>query len=363
MVTGILAKNFLGTPLISRQKVLGLICVYNLSKNKPFQENDELLLSTLSNYAAIALDNTSIFVESDRTIIKTFLSRNPIGEVLEVIVKEAIQTLRADIVTLYQYDEKLDDFEIPPIIGGDFNQPDILLERGQYHKDSIIFKMLEIGKPFYAGDSNDDWFRKNIFRGNHSRKGFNEREGVISSAGIPLTSDGEKLGLIFINYRTKQLFTYEQKQLIELFANQAALAIKISRLISESDMYAKRLEVLEEVSREISSSINLNIKGILNIVYKQSERLLNVTNFYVSFYDSEKSLISFELVYENGENVDTGDGEWANREYGNGLTEKVIESGRSLIIPNNVDVWLKNNNTDSIGETAKCWMGAPMIAR
>lgn len=69
--TGFLTRSILCVPLKTREKIIGVIEVFN-KHTGPFNEQDQLLLSSIANYAAIAIENArlhqSVLAEKDRVI-------------------------------------------------------------------------------------------------------------------------------------------------------------------------------------------------------------------------------------------------------------------------------------------------------
>lgn len=61
VMTGYLVRDLLNVPLKVRGKVIGVLGVDNTVPQGGFSENDEYLLATLADYAAIALDNASLY--------------------------------------------------------------------------------------------------------------------------------------------------------------------------------------------------------------------------------------------------------------------------------------------------------------
>jgi two-component system NtrC family sensor kinase len=61
VMTGYLVRDLLNVPLKVRGKVIGVLGVDNIGAKEGFSENDEYLLSTLADYAAIALDNANLY--------------------------------------------------------------------------------------------------------------------------------------------------------------------------------------------------------------------------------------------------------------------------------------------------------------
>src|SRR5690606_34800077 len=56
---------------------------------------------------------------------------------------------------------------------------------------------------------------------------FTRRQKVMSFAGVPMIGqDGSVLGFLCVNYRTRTEFPDEHRNIIELFAQQAALVVE-----------------------------------------------------------------------------------------------------------------------------------------
>jgi len=57
--TGFITESILCVPLITQEKVIGVLEVFN-KKSGPFTQQDRLLLSSIANYAAIAIENARL---------------------------------------------------------------------------------------------------------------------------------------------------------------------------------------------------------------------------------------------------------------------------------------------------------------
>ena len=371
--TGYPAAFSLCVPLYSKEESLGALCVFSSrTEGQSLKENEDLLF-TLAEFASNAIRNTKLLGDAFQrvetlsglyNISQSMLTEIDLIKLLGIVADNALNVLDADIVVLYEYLKEKKDVKIPPIYrGNQINTPDRLERRGNTHKESVLFKLLETGKPFYAPDALKDW--KRLYPPGRilsdKKDGFIHREKIISSAGIPLCIGNETLGVLFINYRSFNSFGDQQKKRIETFANQATLAIHNSKIFYQRDRYISELTVLNRVIQETSSGVTLSIDAMLNLIYKQTAKLMDVTNFYVAFYDEDSKIVSFEFAVEEGELQKTGQGYWKRREGGNGLPEYVIRTGKALLISSNVDNWIIRKKLDAVDQPIKSWLGVPMM--
>jgi diguanylate cyclase (GGDEF)-like protein/PAS domain S-box-containing protein len=66
--TGLLVKSLLNVPISSRGRPLGVLSVDNREKQSSFSEKDEILLASLADYAAVALENAHLYQQARREI-------------------------------------------------------------------------------------------------------------------------------------------------------------------------------------------------------------------------------------------------------------------------------------------------------
>ncbi len=345
--------------------------------DKEFTENETEHLSTLANSASEAIIKLQpdAFLNSPLEtdilsglyqISQSMITEMDLQKLLEIIADKSLEFLKADIVVLYEYSEEKNDVEIPPIMKGrGIKVPDTLKERGERHQDALIFKILKRENAFYAPNAQDDW---NIFYKPEEKIGqpkddFIHREGIVSSVGIPLRVDKKPVGVLFVNYRTFCTFTLKHRIRIETFVNEAALAIRNAKIFAQRDRYITELRVLNEVVQKISSGVTLQKIEIFNLIYEQTGKLMDVSNFYVASYHSKSNTVIFEFAVENGIRQQVGSGNWLPRENGNGLTEYVIRNGNPLLIQENVDEFIDQKGLEKIGIPGKSWLGVPMISK
>ncbi len=101
-----------------------------------------------------------------------------------------------------------------------------------------------------------------------------EHYGHAALIGVPVKHQEDFFGVIEVKREPGKIFSEEDKSLLELFANQTAVAIHNVNLFDRSNRRLKRLKALREIEETISSSLDLNLT--LNILIKQLIENLNV---------------------------------------------------------------------------------------
>ncbi len=66
--TGLLVSSLLHVPIFSKGRPLGVLSVDNRNKKQPFSPKDEVLLTSLADYASVALENASLYQQARHEI-------------------------------------------------------------------------------------------------------------------------------------------------------------------------------------------------------------------------------------------------------------------------------------------------------
>ncbi len=92
--TGYYVKSLLHVPLLLRREVIGVLSVDNQSSDREFTEHDEHLLSALADYAAISIENATLYNELRKRMDDLKRSQR---ELLESSKLAAVGTLAAGV--------------------------------------------------------------------------------------------------------------------------------------------------------------------------------------------------------------------------------------------------------------------------
>lgn len=181
--------------------------------------------------------------------------------------------------------------------------------------------------------------------------------GVRSILVVPvILSDNVIASFSLDMIRRNRQFFQDEIELCKHLGNHVAASIENARLIDE-------LSVLNKIGQELSPTTTLTEDDILKMVYEQTSRLMDVTNFYVAFYYKDYDFVEFRFAIENEQRQKVGEGEFAHRRGGNGLTEYIVRNKGPVSIPKDVPKWLGDHRVDLIGRISKSWLGVPLISK
>ncbi|MCB0169331.1 MAG: GAF domain-containing protein [Anaerolineae bacterium] len=343
VVTGYMVNALIYVPLKYVDKILGVLSVDNQEKETSFNQEDQHILSILADYAAIALENTSLFDglrkrnqlltslhKSGRSIL--WLSAASLGEFLTQVAQSTLELLRADTVIVYEYDHRTNKIILPPSKHGFFYDSERISDENlaTVHRKSVIFNLVRQAKPFYATNAKQDWINAGLFEPtqNSLSETFISREKIVSSAGIPLTAGSVTVGIMFINFRRKHEFVEEEKEIIDLLANQAAIAIQNSGLIQDKERRIKELAGLLDTSPVITDS-PLELHDVLKRIVDNARKVINCNYALVFTYDSKKERFEQDVIMTSGVSNQLAQTICIPRS--NGMSTRVLNEGMVLV--------------------------------
>lgn len=189
------------------------------------------------------------------------------------IAWSALNTLAADVVTIYGYNENEKRFHFPPKVAGRLIEKDSM--RTKIKPDDAPARLIDKYK--YEGNlyveediENNDILNRKEGK-SADRETFVAREKTVSAAGILLKVADEIVGVMFVNYRRPHRFTVGEKSIINAFASVAAIAIKNQRLLEKrQEDLEKRQEDLMVITHHLQGPL-VAVSGTLSRLRKVSE--------------------------------------------------------------------------------------------
>ncbi|MCK5058533.1 MAG: GAF domain-containing protein [Candidatus Aminicenantes bacterium] len=259
-------KSCIIVPIKIHNRVFNVLC-FESKKNNFFSEDDLLILKSFSTQASIALRNAN-FIKKLQDVGETFKKISELDVDIDVLLKKIVEiaakVLETDILILFRYNKKQDKIIWPPIYTGDkINFPDLLISE-EISSDTPLFFIRGDNSHYSANAQIDVILTKRTKKdGKHYPERFVIREQIVSSAGILLKVGQEKIGIMFINYRTAHEFDSDERQIIEILASYIAIAIQNVIHFNEKQT-ANTMQTIGRVASNFAHKIK-NDLGSINL--------------------------------------------------------------------------------------------------
>jgi signal transduction histidine kinase len=111
-------------------------------------------------------------------------------------------------------------------------------------------------------------------------------EGYHSLVCVPLCAKGEVLGTLYAMTREFREFTEQDTRLLSSIADQIGVAVQNVRLFEDARTRLTQLKALQETSRLVASTLELD--SLLNLIIEQATTLLQADGGFVNLVDWEK---------------------------------------------------------------------------
>jgi signal transduction histidine kinase len=128
------------------------------------------------------------------------------------------------------------------------------------------------------------------------------RVGLYAWAGVPLNAGSETIGAVSAAKRDPSVsYTREQLNLLQAIADQAAGAIVKARLLEETDRRARQLAFLNEVSRQLTATLELG--PLLETIASNSVKLLETEVSGVLLVDDQTGELVLRAIKDPASGV------------------------------------------------------------
>ena len=352
------------------EREIGLLCT--LKKGAPFTLLNEESMHALAQetaeplhqatYRRKAKRSTDVLSRLNRVSHELLHFRTNSELLPDVITEQARKLLNADLVILYRYDSKHDDVIMPPSIHGKCHHVTRVKTRFENHRTSVIFKIINRKTPFYAPLAQEDWVDEKFYEVTSSEDPFFEREGIVSSAGIPLVTDDDTVGVLFINYRTFRPFTSDEREHIELFASLTALGMQNINTFASQNQQVERLQVLNELGSQLSNAVRDNVFDVFPLVHEQIRKLMDADHFYMA--QNGNTINHFEVPYRSCAVPYSSQQSATKKDLSADEIKRIqyVLEGKSLLIQDKQVVAHHSPALPAAATTVRSWLGVPLIS-
>lgn len=292
-------RRVLGVPLKIGDRVIGVINVTDNEQTGPFDEDQVRLVSLFADQAAIAIENTRLFQETEQrlkelallfeisTAISTSLDEDKVlhtaaEQITGVLEVEGCSIMLWDrahdlLVSRLDYSPNL-ELRKPEVPGTVYQLDNFPATRGLLHNHQPF--IVHISDPD-ADPADIAWMRD---------------EGVRSLLMVPMIARDETIGILEVHeIHSEREFTPTEISLCQTLANQAAAALENARLYRETQQRLTELTLLFETSTAISTS--LDVDGVLQATSRQITTALAADGCTISQWDRDQDILITRLDY------------------------------------------------------------------
>ncbi len=367
-------KSWIGAPLIVNDQVIGLLTIDHAQPGYYTEESGKLAMAFASQ-VAVALQHSAQATaltklnQVAQNLVALGGSAGDTRRLLSQIAQSALEVLQADLIELYEYVQSKDAYTLPQITAG-VRRSKAQPAKDKIYEDDAVYHLIRRVEPTYVADSQAYSIisgEYQVDRADRPKERFAVREGIRSTAAIPLRVGDEPVGLMFVNYRIPQKFPPEQRELAELFARQAAIAIRNARRV-------RALGVLNGLGSKLASRLEEN--AILELIHEQANELMDTDNIYVALYEADPShpddynaakpdrsqiygTLRFGLALDDGRRRDL-----PPRRGGKGRAEAIIRARQPLLIRSKAEAkawYAEPGREDYQKREFASWAGVPML--
>ncbi len=232
----------------------------------------EEILQAKTRELASKTERLEVVASLSRTVTSTL---NP-QEVFNLIVDAVVRLLDASLARVWVVEQSSGDLVLEASAGDtdliDYPRVRYRPAEGIAGQALVEKQTISIHRPFEDP--------------RYLQKEWAQTKGVKATAAIPLIVGDTALGVLSAVRQLDRPFDPEELALLTSFAHQAAIAIHNARLFQETQSRADRLRVLAELSRTVTSSLEL--QHVFNLIIRASSDLLNAPIVAVWTLDREQ---------------------------------------------------------------------------
>jgi signal transduction histidine kinase len=259
-------------------------------------------------------------------------------DVLTAVEQALSRTIRPERAALYLLDGRLGQYVPHSIIG---QTPSV-----RFNRDGVLAtRMTQAPRAFYVSPDNVS-----------PAELSEDYERVVATGMdlfVPIPDEG---WLVLGPPPAGRRFRTQDLRFLEALAPQVTAAVGRARLITDLEWRTTELETILRIAQAVGYSVEVD--DLMELIYTQIGRVLDVRNFYVALHDPKGHTLRFAFYVENGERLQPED-EWPDTE---GLTGEIVRSGWP-IYADDYQAECRRRGVKPGGKPGKAWMGVPLVAR
>lgn len=256
-LSGVVPQSWLGVPLITAGQVVGALILLDTDKPNRFKDNDLRMLSTIATQIASTIRTSSLLQESERKAVQlqtaAEIARETIGLLdLDRLLSHSINLIRERFgfyhSSVFLLDEERKFALLRESTGEAGRQMKAREHKLGVGSQSIVGWVTENARPRVADDVTADPMHKPNPLLPATR----------AELGIPLRIGETVIGALDVQSTLPYAFAPDDITILQVIADQIAIAVENARLFSTTREYLARHRSLYQVTTAAASSTSLD---------------------------------------------------------------------------------------------------------
>jgi GAF domain-containing protein len=338
-------------PLVRRNKVLGLLALGDVTEQRTYSPGQLRLAQNLAGQAAVAIEHAHLFGQAQRRIeeLSTFhdivLRLNEpleLNVVLDTITESALKLIPATNLHIFLYDSDTETFSKGSALWRDGRRT-AAVPKVRPSGSGLTSTVVHEGRPIVINDAPNHPFYQS-----ESASAW----GIYAIAGFPLKYGDKIIGAFTATYLYPHTFSEDELLLLNLLAEQAAVAIRNASSFAESQRRLRDMSALVDMAKQVTG--DLKLQSVLQTTVQILQGLLN----------ARASTIT--MLTDDGEGLIVKAAVGINPEFMNARME-LKESISGVVVQNTQLVYIRDSYSDPdflfFDEVVRSLLVVPLIVR
>jgi signal transduction histidine kinase len=283
-------RAWIGAPLVVKDKAIGVLTLHSRTPGA-YTDRDGSMVFAFANQAAEAIDKVQLLeqarsrlraMQALRNISLRMIASLNIDQVLETVCENVLQLIDAEDTHIFLYDPKLDEFtQSVALWRSGERKPAVIKPR----KGGLTDRVRVAAEPIVINDAP----AHELYSSPEALKW-----GIKSIAGFPLKAGQRVLGVFTVAYTVPHHFGEDELRVLNLLADQAAMALENARLYQAMQHQLEIQSRLYKVNSLLRSTLDVN--EVLEAVAGTVFDLLQPAACTMSLIDLARGVITYPVV-------------------------------------------------------------------
>jgi PAS domain S-box-containing protein len=355
VISGEKPKSVLFVPLVTGDKVTGVISLQNLDREHAFSASDRQLLETLAQSLSVALENARLVHETRQRNAELALINSVQEALAGELQMEAIYHIVGDKI------QEIFDAQVVDICMFDFDtgisRYTYLVERGvrlplvevAIAESATTQLLFETRGPVLINDVLA-WEREQ-----GEEIPVPTGEASLAMLVVPLMSGEEFRGRISLqNLDRANVYTESDVRLLATLAGSLSVALENARLVHETRQRNAELALINSVQQALAGE--LEMQAIYDAVGDKIQEVFDAQVVDIGVYNEADGLVHFPYGLERGVRLDDTPLPLA------GFRRRLLESREPLLINENMIAEAEKLGMENVGEPPKSGLYVPLVS-